>query len=118
MAKEKLVVVGAGGIFGAWIPHIKREELDLAGIVDLNLDAAKKRVEQNELDCEVSTDLEEMIRRTKPDFVVDLTVPEAHCDVTCRALRAGCHVVGEKPMAASMAEGRRMVEASEETGKL
>jgi len=36
----------------------------------------------------------------------------AHCKVTCTALRAGCHVIGEKPMAASMAEARKMVKTS------
>ena len=59
-----------------------------------------------------------MLKRTRPDFVVDLTTPEAHCSVTCRALRAGCHVIGEKPMASSMAEARRMVRTAEQTGKL
>jgi len=118
MASERVVVVGAGGIFGAWIPHILREELDLVGIADLKLDAARRRVDEYELDCETGSDLEDLLARTRPDFVIDLTVPEAHCEVTCTALRAGCHVVGEKPMAASLAEGRRMVAASEETGKL
>jgi predicted dehydrogenase len=50
--------------------------------------------------------------------VVDLTVPEAHCQVTCTALRAGCHVIGEKPMAASMDEAREMVRTAEATGRL
>jgi predicted dehydrogenase len=50
--------------------------------------------------------------------VLDLTVPEAHCSVTCTALRAGYPVLGEKPMATSMAQARRMVRASEESGKL
>ncbi|MCP3860151.1 MAG: hypothetical protein GY704_10900, partial [Phycisphaeraceae bacterium] len=39
MANEKAVVVGAGGIFGAWVPHLKREEVDVVGLVDLRLEA-------------------------------------------------------------------------------
>jgi len=50
--------------------------------------------------------------------VLDLTVPEAHCRVTCTALQASIQVIGEKPMAATMTEARRMVRAAEETGKL
>ena len=72
----------------------------------------------NGLDCEPSRDLKATLKRTAPDFVVDLTVPEAHRQVTCTALRAGYHVIGEKPMAASMAEARRMVAAAEKAGKM
>jgi predicted dehydrogenase len=97
---------------------LQAEGVDIAGVVDLHLEAAAGQVLKYGLDCKPSTSLGRTLGRTRPDFVVDLTVPEAHCAVTCRALRAGCHVIGEKPMAASMREARRMVRASEETGKL
>ena len=42
-----------------------------------------------------SSDLAGTLKKHQPDFVVDLTVPEAHCAVTCAALKAGCHVIGE-----------------------
>jgi predicted dehydrogenase len=45
-------------------------------------------------------------------------VPEAHCKVTCAALKAGCHVIGEKPMANSMAEARKMVHAAEQADRM
>lgn len=116
--KERAVVVGAGGIAGAWFPPLVAEGIEVVGVVDLNPDTAAGRIKQYALDCKPSTDLAATLRRTKPDFIVDLTVPEAHCKVTCTALRAGCHVIGEKPMASSMAEARRMVKVAEETGKL
>ncbi|NPV45772.1 MAG: Gfo/Idh/MocA family oxidoreductase [Armatimonadetes bacterium] len=115
---ERCVVVGAGGISGAWFPPLKAEGVDIAAIVDLRLEAAVGRAKQYELDSYTTTSLRRALHKTRPDFVVDLTVPEAHCKVTCQALRAGCHVIGEKPMAASMREARRMVKAAEESGKL
>jgi len=118
MARAKAVVVGAGGISGAWFVPLIYEKIDIAAVVDVRLDAAKKCCEYYDLDCETSTDLKSTLKRTQPDFVVDLTVPEAHASVTCTALRAGCHVIGEKPMASSMAEARRMVRTAEQTGKL
>ncbi len=118
MTKERVVVVGAGGISGAWFPPLKREGVEIAAVVDLNLEAAKARIAEFELDAEASTDLSATLEKTEPDFVLDLTVPEAHCEVTCTALEAGCHVIGEKPMASSMDEARRMVETSERMGKL
>ena len=118
MAREKAVVVGAGGISVAWFPPLKTEGVEVVGVVDLDIDTAKRRVDEFDLNCPVDSDLAAMLTLTEPDFVVDLTVPEAHGEVTCTALKAGCHVIGEKPMAASMADARRMVSASEQTGKL
>jgi predicted dehydrogenase len=118
MAGLKAVVVGAGGISGAWFKPLKAENVEVAGIVDLDTGRATAKATEQGLSCPCGSDLRSMLRRTRPDFVVDLTVPEAHAAVTCTALRAGCHVIGEKPMAASMAEARRMVRTAGETGRL
>ncbi len=118
MATLKTVVVGAGGISNAWFPSLKIEGVEIAGVVDLNPDAARAQLQKHGLTCEVSADLRKMLRRTRPDFVVDLTIPDAHCKVTCTALQAGCHVIGEKPMASSMSEAQRMLRAAEKAGKV
>jgi predicted dehydrogenase len=114
----KAVVVGAGSISRSWCPPLKAEGVEVAAVVDLNIDTARERIEEFELDCAASSDLAAALADAQPDFVVDLTVPEAHCAVTCTALEAGCHVIGEKPMAASMDEARRMVGTAERTGKM
>jgi len=118
MADERAVVAGAGGIAGAWFPPLRAEGVTVAAVVDLDIEAAERRIEEFELDAEASADLAAVLAEHEPDFVVDLTPPEAHCEVTCAALGAGCHVIGEKPMASSMNEARRMLAASEATGKL
>jgi len=118
MASERAVVVGAGGISGAWFPPLTAEGVDVVAVVDLDIEAAKRRIAEFELAAKPSCDLAGTLAEFRPDFVVDLTVPEAHCDVTCAALEAGCHVIGEKPMAATMDEARRMLATSERTGRL
>ena len=115
---ERAVVVGAGGISGSWFPPLKAENVEVAAVVDLDIERAYARIEQYELEAFASTDVKAAIKKAKPDFVLDLTVPEAHCAVTCAALRLGCHVIGEKPMASSMAEARKMVSTAEAAGKL
>jgi len=118
LARERCVVVGAGGISNVWFRQLIAEKVKVVAVVDIRREAAEGQVAKFGLDAEVSTDLAATLKRTRPDFVVDLTVPEAHCEVTCTALKAGCHVVSEKPMAASMAEARKMVRTAERTGKL
>src|SRR5690606_6679696 len=88
-------------------------------VVDLHLEAAERLIDRHELSGAVaSDDLDRTLREHQADFVIDLTVPEAHCDVTCKALQAGFHVIGEKPMAADMEQARRMVQTAERTGRL
>jgi predicted dehydrogenase len=119
MPHERVIVVGAGGISNAWFPPIKSENLIVAAVVDLRIDAARAQIEKYQLPGTIpSDDLDKTLREVPADFVVDLTIPQSHCEVTCKALAAGFHVIGEKPMAATMEEARKMLAASEAAGKL
>ncbi len=118
MAHERVLVVGAGGIAGAWFPPLLKERVAVAGIVDLSRERAEARAREFAPGAPVFTELAGALRTTQPQFVLDLTVPEAHNAVTCAALKAGCHVIGEKPMAASMRAARQMVRTAEQSGRL
>jgi hypothetical protein len=114
-----VIVVGAGSISNAWFPPIKAEELEVAAVVDLRIESAQAQIDKYQLSNTVaSNDLDKTLRDVKADFVLDLTIPQAHCEVTCKALAAGFHVIGEKPMAATMDDARKMVAASENSGNL
>jgi predicted dehydrogenase len=66
----------------------------------------------------IGTDLGAVLEETSPDIVFDCTVPEAHFQVTLEALKHGCHVLGEKPMADTMEHARAMVAAAQAAGKI
>ena len=114
------IVVGCGGMGRGWVKNVvNNERSTVSALVDLNIDAAEKAAEDVGLDVGLCHDsLEKAIEAIDADFVVDVTVPEAHCPVTLTALAAGRPVVGEKPMAESMESARRMVAAAERSGKL
>ena len=57
MAKYKTVVVGAGSISNAWFPKLIEEKVDIVGVVDLNLENAKKSIKEFGLTCSASSDL-------------------------------------------------------------
>jgi predicted dehydrogenase len=63
-------------------------------------------------------DYREMLAREKLDAVYVATPCEVHCDPTLAALKAGCHVVCEKPMAMKAKDCRRMIAAAESAGKM
>jgi predicted dehydrogenase len=104
----------------AWARNIAAsKECRLVGWVDIRPGAASAAAaELGYDDVECGDSLTEIIERSAPDFVVDVTVPEAHREVVTTALRLGFPVIGEKPMATSLAEAREMVHTSESTGKL
>jgi predicted dehydrogenase len=120
--RPRALLVGAGGMGQAWAKNLKAhgELVEHVAWVDIREGAAAAAAEKNEVAGlqYTGTDLGKALADLKPDFVVDVTVPEAHRDVTVTALAAGVPVLGEKPMASSMSEAREMVAASEKAGKL
>ena len=116
----RAVLVGCGGISQAWFKPLKAiESVEIVGLVDLLEENARKRAEQFELgNAEIGSNLPVMLDRLRPDIVFDCTVPEAHVDVTMEALAQGCHVLGEKPLADSMVNARRMVAQAQACNKV
>ncbi len=112
--------MGAGGFSREWAKVLGAHPgVEVAGWVSRRQSAVDEAAAAFDLKgIFTGTDLETALRRVAPDFVVDVTPPEAHRDVTLCALGAGVPVLGEKPMAASMEHARAMVAASERAGKL
>jgi predicted dehydrogenase len=62
-------------------------------------------------------DLQQALSSQKPDIVVVSTRPDQNPDVIERCLRAGCHVIAEKPLAVDEAGLLRLHKAVLEAGK-
>lgn len=121
MAIRKALLIGAGGMGKTWAKNLvaHAEQVELAGWVDIRDGAAAEAADAHALSgIHTGTDLGRALAEVRPDFVVDVTIPEAHRDVTLAALAAGVPVIGEKPMADTLEHAREMVAASERAGKL
>lgn len=62
-------------------------------------------------------DLSSLLAHTVPDVVVLATPIHTHAPLAIMAMRAGAHVLLEKPTASSLAEFEELVAASEQTGR-
>lgn len=116
---RKIVFAGCGGITRAWMSAISDiDDVEVVGLCDLNLNQTQAFAEKYELPDAVRGDnLANVIKESGADTVFDCTVPAAHKQVTITALEAGCDVLGEKPMAESMADAKQMVAKASEVGK-
>lgn len=68
--------------------------------------------------CEATFDWHSAAEHSCVDAVVVCTPTKFHAEITNCALKAGKHVLCEKPLARSVAEAETMVDAAEQTGKL
>lgn len=118
MKKFKILQVGCGGISDAWLgTYSEREDVEVVGLVDLNLENATDKKIKYRLECDVYDDFEKAIKITKPDIVIDNTIPEVHHKVVITALNNGCDVFGEKPLADTIENAIEMVQKANDTKK-
>ena len=91
-------------------------EVELAAVADLDLALTQNLIRLH--GGRAYTDYRVMLEEIQPD-VVSVAVPtQAHYQVTLDALEAGCHVLVEKPIAATLEEGRHMIERAAELGRV
>jgi predicted dehydrogenase len=62
-------------------------------------------------------DFEQMIREHRVTGVIVTTVDRTHDSYICRAMRAGCDVISEKPMTTDEHKCREILRVQKETGK-
>jgi predicted dehydrogenase len=105
-----VAVIGAG----YWGPNLIRNFLNsqdwtLVAVCDLDTDRAASVV-GNQPGVEVTASFDDVIARDDVDAIAIATPARTHHPLALRALRAGKHVLVEKPLADSVADGRDMVE--------
>jgi predicted dehydrogenase len=120
MRTRKALLVGAGGFAHEWARVLRADaDVEWVGWVSRRADAVAAAARAAGVpSLFTGTDLGAALRRLAPDFVVDVTPPEAHHAITLTVLAAGVPVLGEKPMADSLQHAREMVAAAERARRL
>ena len=86
--------------------------MELAGIFDINTDRAKEIASEN--GCPAFATFHELLDKCEALSVATTTT--SHCEVALEAIAAGKHVLVEKPIAATLAEADRIINAAEKRG--
>jgi len=116
----RLVQVGAGAMGRAWLDVISRSaDVTLVGLVDLDLDTARRAAaDSGHAHLALADSLPELLDQVAADAVLNVTVPEAHAEVSTTALLRGLAVLCEKPLADTVSAALSMVAAAEVSGHL
>jgi predicted dehydrogenase len=108
-------MVGCGAISGQYLATLDRlEDLTLVAVTDLDRSRAEAVAAERE-GVRVLT-LDELLADADVELVLNLTIPAAHAEVALQAIAAGKHVYGEKPLAATVEEAERVLEAATAAG--
>lgn len=119
-AKSKPLRVGVLGLGAVadWfhLPHWRELEEEgrvvLAAGSDLRPEACESMAEKYSIP-KTYLDYREMLRKEQLDIVDVCVHNRLHCQTTVDALKAGAHTLVEKPMAMSVKESLRMIQAAE-----
>lgn len=113
----RIAVAGMGFGSRVQIPgFLKMPGVEVAGIMSTGRRENAEKVAAKFKIPQVCGSFEELLQIPNVDAISIVTPPYQHCDMTLQAFEAGKHVLCEKPMAISLEEARRMLEASRKSG--
>ncbi|MDR1936354.1 MAG: Gfo/Idh/MocA family oxidoreductase [Candidatus Accumulibacter sp.] len=116
-----IALLGAGAIAGVHADAFLRfsGQCQIRAVCARHLDKARNLIERKGLSAATACEgIDEALSRDDIDAVAICTPPGAHTEAAVKALRAGKHVLVEKPMAPSLAECDQMIRAAEMSGKI
>lgn len=114
MKRTNIGLIGCGNISPAYFDTAMTfPGIDITGCADLDSGVARERgIEFGVGACSV----EELLANEEIGIVLNLTTPQAHAEINLRALEAGKHVYGEKPLAVTREDGQRVLDLAREKG--
>jgi predicted dehydrogenase len=120
MKKNRIGIIGCGFIAnGKHLPNMANlEDVEVTAFCDIILERAQASAKEfGTPDALVCTDYRDLLARDDINIIHVCTPNSSHAEISIAALKAGKHVMCEKPMAKSAAEAKAMLDAANETGK-
>lgn len=120
-AKKRLALAGTGvrgiGMYGRNLLGGYSDYVEMVGLCDINPGRVKVGREMIGVDAPVFTDLEEMIRKQKPETLIVTTTDRAHHEVIIKGMEMGCDIITEKPLTIDTEKAQAIIDAEKKYGK-
>ena len=113
----KVGLIGCGTISPHYLRNLRRYPgVEVAACSDIDIDVAKSRAEEFGVPewCSVA----ELLADDGVKLAINLTVPQAHAEVSLSAIAAGKHVYSEKPLAVVREDGEAILKEARREGVL
>lgn len=115
MPSIQFAIIGCGHAAAIHAAQIKRFG-QLAAVCDINL--TKGKIFAEKYGARFYPELKQLLKNEPtPDVVVICTPNGLHCRQAIAAMRAGCHVLVEKPMALRVRDANAMIRVAKETSR-
>lgn len=110
-------------IIGAGLQCRRRASVLVQSTSEILVSIASQAPEQaravaNQFSCEVDFSWKETVARHDIDAIVVCTPPSSHAEIAIAAMRAGKHVLCEKPLSKSFDEAQEMVKVAHDTRRI
>jgi predicted dehydrogenase len=112
----KLAIIGTGGMADHQAQNFKAiEGCKIVAVCDIDPKRAAYFAAQHEV-AEHFTDTAEMLKKVEIDAVTVVTPDAFHAVVSLQCLKAGKHILCEKPLAVNYADAKKMTVAAKKAG--
>jgi predicted dehydrogenase len=107
-------ILGCGHVSEQYFRGCRQGSLELVACADLDRNRAEQKAAEYSVPRACSP--EELLADPDVEVVANLTPPLVHAEASLAALAAGKHVWSEKPLAATLEQGRELVAAARAAG--
>lgn len=114
----KYALIGCGRISSKHIEAAMNNGVEIVAICDMNFHSMEHLAKNFNLSDSVNfyTDYNELIEKEHPDIVAVATDSESHTVIATAAVKAGCNVIIEKPIALSVHDAESIIDLAKEKG--
>ncbi|THD42941.1 MAG: Gfo/Idh/MocA family oxidoreductase [Bradyrhizobium sp.] len=106
----RLGLIGCGNISDIYLQNAARfRDIRFTACADLKPEASARQSQRYSL---AERSVKALLASEDVDIVLNLTIPEAHAEVSLAAIEAGKHVYSEKPLATTVRDAERIVAAA------
>ncbi|HHS98092.1 MAG TPA: Gfo/Idh/MocA family oxidoreductase [Chloroflexi bacterium] len=113
----RAAVIGVGAM-GRNHARVYNEIPDVDLVAAADLDSARVQETARLYGARPYTDYRRMLEEVRPEIVSVAVPTQHHFSVAVEVMEAGCHVLVEKPITATLEEGQRLIERAAELGRV
>ena len=120
MEKLRIGIIGTGGISNSHVKAYQQmEDVEIVAGADIVPGKAREALDRWNLpQAKAFENTQEMLDTMDLDAVSVCTYNTTHAECAIQALRAGCHVLLEKPMTVTLEDAQAVRRVEKETGKI